>query len=197
MTVHHARSIALAAVLVGISALAPTTRLHAQQTLADREQLLRDAAAALAEQGYPLPSFALGGMYADGQGVPQDDAEAVRWYRLAADQGHSGAQNGLGLMYSNGEGVPQDYAESARWYRLAAEQGEASSQQNLGFLYDTGRGVPQDHAEAARWYRLGVCAPERFGDLVVGNCSQPVPQEGPVVGKAVGFCSVLGHLVGC
>ena len=43
---------------------------------------------------------------------------------------------------------------------------------------------------------LGVCAPERFWDLVVGNCSRPVPQEGSVVGKAVVFCSVLGHLVG-
>ena len=45
-------------------------------------------------------------------------------------------------------------------------------------------------------YLLGVCAPERFWDLVVGNCSRPVPQEGSVVGKAVVFCSVLGHLVG-
>ena len=150
-----------------------------------------------AEQGDADAQFNLGVAYENGEGVPQDYAEAVRWYRLAAEQDNASAQFNLGLMYSNGEGVPQDYAESARWYRLAAEQGEASSQQNLGFLYDTGRGVPQDHAEAARWYRLGVCAPERFGDLVVGNCSQPVPQEGPVVGKAVGFCSVLGHLVGC
>ena len=29
----------------------------------------------------------LGVRYATGQGVPQDDAEAVRWYRLSADQG--------------------------------------------------------------------------------------------------------------
>ena len=42
---------------------------------------------------------------------------------------------------------------------------------------------------------LGVCAPERSWDLVVGNCSRPVPQEGSVVGKDVVFYSVLGHLV--
>ena len=42
---------------------------------------------------------------------------------------------------------------------------------------------------------LGVCAAERSWDLVVGNCSRPVPQEGSVVGKDVVFCSVLGHLV--
>ena len=34
----------------------------------------------------------LGVMYSDGQGVPQNDAEAVRWYRLAAEQGHAEAQ---------------------------------------------------------------------------------------------------------
>ena len=36
-------------------------------------------------------------MYADGEGVAEDDAEAARWYRLAADQGHADAQHFLGL----------------------------------------------------------------------------------------------------
>ena len=67
-------------------------------------------------------------MYDEGEGVPQDDAEAVRWYRLAAEQGDATAQYNLGLMYDEGEGVPQDDAEAVRWYRLAAEQGDASAQ---------------------------------------------------------------------
>jgi TPR repeat protein len=37
-------------------------------------------------------------MYADGRGVPQDHAEAVRWYRLAAEQGNAFAQFRLGVM---------------------------------------------------------------------------------------------------
>ena len=60
-----------------------------------------------------------------GQGVPQDYAEAVKWYRLAAEQGYAAAQYNLGVMYDNGQGVPQDYAEAVKWYRLAAEQGDA------------------------------------------------------------------------
>ena len=28
-------------------------------------------------------------MYAKGEGVPKDAAEAVKWYRKAADQGHA------------------------------------------------------------------------------------------------------------
>ena len=42
-------------------------------------------------------------MYAIGRGVPQDDAEAVRWYRLAADQGYVPALINLGNMYETGE----------------------------------------------------------------------------------------------
>nr|WP_213395103.1 tetratricopeptide repeat protein [Yoonia sp.] len=65
-------------------------------------------------------------MYSIGIGVPRDYAEAVRWYRLAADQGFSHAQYNLGWMYHNGQGVPQDYAEAVRWLRLAAADKKAS-----------------------------------------------------------------------
>ena len=58
--------------------------------------------------------YNLGIMYAQGLGVPQDDAEAVRWYRLAAAQGNAGAQSYLGFMYDDGRGVPQDDAEAVR-----------------------------------------------------------------------------------
>ena len=51
-----------------------------------------------AEQGDAEAQFNLGVMYANGRGVPQDDSEAVRWYRLAADQGHAGAQFNLGAV---------------------------------------------------------------------------------------------------
>ena len=53
--------------------------------------------------------------------MPQDDAEAVRWYRLAADQGYAIAQLTLGAMYLRGDGVPEDHVEAARWYRLSAD----------------------------------------------------------------------------
>jgi len=48
-----------------------------------------------AEQGYANAQSALGWMYANGQGVPEDDAEAAHWYRLAAEQGNVRAQNDL------------------------------------------------------------------------------------------------------
>ena len=61
-------------------------------------------------------------MHDNGRGVPQDDAEAVRWYRLAADQEIARAQSNLGLLYENGEGVPQDYVQAHMWTNLAVAQ---------------------------------------------------------------------------
>ena len=54
----------------------------------------------------------LGVMYDEGTGVPEDDAEAVRWFRLAAEQGNAKAQFKLGAVPEQGNAV--------RLYRLAA-----------------------------------------------------------------------------
>lgn len=100
--------------------------------------------------------YKLGEDYYYGQGVPQDDGEAVKWYRLAAEQGHAEAQYSLGYMYDNGEGVPRDFSEAVKWYRLAAEQGNAKAQFNLGVKYYNGEGVPQDFGETVKWYLLAA-----------------------------------------
>ena len=47
---------------------------------------------ALAEQGDAIAQYNLGSMYATGDGVPEDRAEAARWFRLAAEQGLADAQ---------------------------------------------------------------------------------------------------------
>jgi uncharacterized protein len=82
-----------------------------------------------------------------------DPADAVKWYRKAAEQGDAVAQYYLGLMYLNGKGVPEDDAEAVKWFRKAAEQGNAKAQYYLGFMYANGTGVPEDDAEAVKWYR--------------------------------------------
>jgi TPR repeat protein len=112
----------------------------------------------LADQGNASAQYNLGTMYEAGQGVPQDYAEAVKWYRKAAEQGDAHAQNNLGTMYEAGQGVPQDYGEAAKWYRKAADQGAARAQYNLGVLYDKGQGVLQDYVEAHKWYDLAAAA---------------------------------------
>ena len=78
----------------------------------------------LAEQGDAEDQLNLGIRYANGEGVPEDDVEAVKWYRLAAKQGLARGQSYLGIMYGNGDGVPENHAEAVKWFRLAAAQGE-------------------------------------------------------------------------
>jgi len=110
----------------------------------------------IAEQGNANAQFFLGVMYGMGQGVRQDYAESLMWFRNAADQDNSNAQACLGIMYSQGRGVKQDYAEAAKWYRKAAEQGNANAQNNLAAFYSEGRGVPKDYVQAYVWYNLAA-----------------------------------------
>ena len=76
-----------------------------------------------AEHGDAVAQTNLGLMYMYGRGVPEDDAEAVRWYQLAAEQGYASAQFSLGFMYYSGEGVRQDNVLAYMWLNLAAAQG--------------------------------------------------------------------------
>jgi TPR repeat protein len=74
----------------------------------------------LAEQGDPQAQIRLGWMFEKGQGVQQNDQEAVKWYRKAAGQGNAEVQALLGEMYF--KAVPQDYVHAYRWFDLAAQQ---------------------------------------------------------------------------
>ncbi len=124
---------------------------------------------ASANQGDAVAQFNLGLDYTKGQGVPQDYAEAAKWFRKSAEQGQAAAQTGLGELYSGGKGLPQDYSEAFKWYRKAADQGEAAAQTNLGVLYAEGNGIPQDYAEAAKWYRKAADQGEAAAQYNLGR----------------------------
>jgi TPR repeat protein len=76
----------------------------------------------LADKGNAIAQTILGTMYAMGQSVPEDGAQALFWFRKAADQGNATSQFSLGLMYANGRGVPQDYERAHMWFNLAGSR---------------------------------------------------------------------------
>jgi len=76
----------------------------------------------LAEQGDAKAQFALGTMYRDGHGVPQDYAETLRWWRKAAELGLVDAQFALGNMYAGDSGIAQDNILAHMWYSIATAQ---------------------------------------------------------------------------
>jgi uncharacterized protein len=79
----------------------------------------------LAEQGDNRARVVLGEMYTHWSDI-QNYAEAVKWYRLAAEEGNAVAQFHLGTIYATGYDVPQDYVQGYLWLNLAAAQDEAA-----------------------------------------------------------------------
>ncbi len=95
-------------------------------------------------------------MYDKGRGVPQDYAEAMKWYRKAAEQGHAKAQLFLGNMYFFGQGVSKDYVQAYMWYILAASrfppgEGRDTAVKNRDFVAK--KMTPAQKAEAKKLAR--------------------------------------------
>jgi TPR repeat protein/predicted Ser/Thr protein kinase len=133
-----------------------------------------------AAQNHAKAMVLLGDCYEEGVGVRWDYAEAMRWYRKAADVGNSSAMTNIGRLYRNGWGVPQDYAEAMRWFRKAADAGNSSAMTNIGRLYRNGWGVPQDYAEAMRWFRKAADAGNSYAMNDIGRLYRNgwgVPQD--------------------
>ena len=70
----------------------------------------------LAEQGDPLAQSYLGGMYAEGEGLPKDYVLAHMWMNLAAAKGVQEAVKGRDLLEKN-----MTPAQIGRAQRLARE----------------------------------------------------------------------------
>lgn len=119
-------------------------RKNPSRAYANRPTLVFPAAidkpgAASAEPAAPSPEQAerwyQEAMSFDGKGDDQD-REAVRLYRLAADAGHPAAARNLGGMLSGGRGVDKkDQAEATRLFRFAAEAGDAQGQYGLAVWF--------------------------------------------------------------
>ncbi len=130
-----------------------------QKTSADQQApWYFDTFSIMAEQGHVAAQFELGCMYANGQGVPQNDAEAVKWFHLAADQGHAEAQFELACMYANRPGLFQENSEDYCHRDVLCRQLLAI----LKAIRDK-----QRNAEAAKRY-----SPEDEDEDIVVHCSR-------------------------
>ncbi|MEO5766007.1 MAG: tetratricopeptide repeat protein [Casimicrobiaceae bacterium] len=112
----------------------------------------------LAEAGDATAQYRLATLYAEGQGVEQDDELAFKWFLRAAEKGEPTAQYDVGASYMGGHGVGASDAEGAKWFLRAANQGMAYAQFNVGLLYASGAGVPKDSVEALKWLELALFA---------------------------------------
>ena len=154
---------------------------------------------AMASQGDPIAQRILGYLYHVGQSVPQDDAQAARWFTQASNQGDAAAQCNLATLYAYGRAVEQDYAKAAFWARkgVASDVDGIGCAYVLGLLYRDGHGVQKSYAEARSWFEEAAAskAPQytdyaRLAKLELAKLpepSAPVPAErrSPTIVRAV------------
>ena len=116
--------------------------------------LLRQAA----DQGSAYARNRLGAALQNGGlGLPPDDREALRWYRLAAEQDYVDAAYNLGWMYLYGRGTDEDAAQAEKWYGRAAALGNLRAEAALGDIAWFGMaGRTQDRAEAVKHYHVAA-----------------------------------------
>jgi TPR repeat protein len=105
-------------------------------------------------QGDAQAAFELGEMHASGVGLPQNNSEAVRWYRIAAEKGNIKAQSLIGTAYHRGMGLAVDDVQATQWLNKAADQMDPLAQFQLGDGFESGWVGQKDNAEAYKWYLL-------------------------------------------
>lgn len=75
----------------------------------------------LARNDDPEAQYNLAFMYYGGEGVNQDDQQAIFWFGQAAKLGYAPAQDTLAYMYLNGRGIDANRVQAYAWYTVAAE----------------------------------------------------------------------------
>ena len=125
-----------------------------------------------AEKGHPLAQWKLGRMYAEGDGVAQDDLKAFKYFERITEH-HADDNPGtresrfvanayvaLGRYYLEGipnSDVKRDPRHARELFTYAASYfGDRDAQYNLARLYLDGIGAPRDPLMAARWFRLSA-----------------------------------------
>jgi hypothetical protein len=90
----------------------------------------------------------LGGVYQHGVGVTRDDANAVFWYRHAAQRGHPPAKVMLAWALMGGIGTASNWIEAHRWLSGAADAGNPVARTELERLEKAMKPTQRDEARA-------------------------------------------------
>lgn len=94
----------------------------------------------------------VGMMYLRGEGVEQNYATALSWFKRGLANGDPLCQHEIGLMYLHGYGVTQDAYKASSLFKAAAEQDFPASETRLGALFlDQG-----DVQTATRYFELAA-----------------------------------------
>src|SRR4051794_5731652 len=138
-----------------------------------------------AEGGHPIAQWKLGRMYANGDGVTQDDLRAFQYFsRIAnahAEDSPSAPQApvvanafvALGRYYLQGipnSTIKRDAERAREMFSYAASYfGNADAQYDLAWLYLKGIGAPHDVKYGARWLGLAAQKGQHQAQAMLGK----------------------------
>jgi TPR repeat protein len=109
---------------------------------------------AKAQAGEPQSQTLLALAYHSGALLRNDEVEALRLLRLAAEKGYMPAEESLGIYYAAGIGMEKPDPQAAlKWYTAASQKGSVDATTNIGSMYASGDGVPKDMTTAIQWFR--------------------------------------------
>lgn len=89
-------------------------------------------------------------------GSPADRAQALEWFRRAAEQGVPEAQYMVGLAYYEGTVVKKDVKLALLFINRAAAQGDEDALNVLGNLHMEGEGMPVDQRKGVALYQAAA-----------------------------------------
>ncbi|MCR4834931.1 MAG: protein kinase [Bacteroidaceae bacterium] len=124
----------------------------------------------IANSGDALAQQFLGFLYGNGAGGDEHRADAIYYYRLAAEQGLASAQTVFGKCYLAGDGVQKDDKKAFEWFEKAAKQNDADGQFMLGWCYQQGWGTVINNSLAYLWYRKAAEQGCAKAQVNLGNC---------------------------
>jgi uncharacterized protein len=149
------------------------------------------------ENGDPKAMTLLGWLYANGEGVRNDDQIALSWYKLAADRGDREAMFELAMFRLRGRGGPRDRDGAVALLERAASRGHIAAAYNLALLYLGGQELPRDFAKAAALLRPAADAgnPEaQYALATLYKEGRGVPQDVVEAVKLLGAAAEAGNL---
>lgn len=104
------------------------------------------------EEGYDWGMYNVAGCYRDGEGVQEDQEQAVAWFKKAYElhgEAAGDAANRIGLIYDK----QGNHVKKFEWYKKSAEEGYDWGMNNVACCYRDGVGVQTNQEQAIAWLK--------------------------------------------
>lgn len=138
-----------------------------------------------AQEGVSVCMVDLGLVYLYGdRGMKEDDAEALRYFKMAADLGDEYGCYNVGRCLYNGWGCEKDYHTAFCWFEEAFRRGHQVSKSYLAQCYFWGRGTEVNYNSAVQMMTGLIKERQEYPKELLGYCC--------LYGKGIGIDTIRG-----